>query len=226
MISTHSSITRFIRESNSHNIPWIHLLLFNFSDNFLSLNFFQLGLVSLAHGVYSVCLELPWNGTRGLPHTPVVSSEVFKEEKDKDVFNSLPSRLIYLEHQAQGLVRGHCCPLGHCHLSLMLSNLSSAMYLSHTTFSFPYHSSQTFTASLKPYQVPVPSSFLFSSNWWLPLLPRLYLICGTSVVFIWLSVVNQSQLTFLSWSSMALIALDVWRLHQFRQDLHLHHKVD
>ena len=42
-ISTHSSITRFIKGSNPHNIPWTCLPPFNFNDNFLSKNFFNLG---------------------------------------------------------------------------------------------------------------------------------------------------------------------------------------
>lgn len=43
---------------------------FNFSDNFLSINFFQLKRVSLANGVYSASSKIPWNGIHGLPHTP------------------------------------------------------------------------------------------------------------------------------------------------------------
>ena len=42
-ISTHSSITRFIKGSNPCNIPWTCLPPFNFNDTFLSINFFNLG---------------------------------------------------------------------------------------------------------------------------------------------------------------------------------------
>ena len=42
-------------------------------------------VVSLACGVYTRCLELPWSGVYLLPQTLVVSSEVFKEEKDKEM---------------------------------------------------------------------------------------------------------------------------------------------
>ena len=42
-ISTHSSITRFIKGSNPRNIPWTCLPPFNFNDNFLSINFFNSG---------------------------------------------------------------------------------------------------------------------------------------------------------------------------------------
>ena len=41
-ISAHSSITRFIKGSKPHNIPWTCLPPFNFSDNF-SINFFHSG---------------------------------------------------------------------------------------------------------------------------------------------------------------------------------------
>ena len=96
---------------------------------------------------------------------------------------------------------------------------------SQTWLAHMHHASQTFTASLKPYQVPIPYFFLLSSNWWLPLLPRLYLIPGVSEGFICLSMVNQSHLTFLPLSSMAWIALDIWHLCQFKQGLYLLHKV-
>ena len=97
---------------------------------------------------------------------------------------------------------------------------------SQTRLAHMHHSSQTFTASLKPYQVPIPRFFLFSSNWWLPLLPRLYVIPGVCEGFICLSVVNQSHLTFLPLSSTAWIALDIRHLCQFKQGLHLLYKVD
>ena len=42
-ISTHSSITRFIKGSNPRNSPWTCLPPFNFNDNFLSINFFNSG---------------------------------------------------------------------------------------------------------------------------------------------------------------------------------------
>lgn len=42
-ISTQSSITRYVKGSNPHNIPWACLPPFNFTDNFLSISFFKWG---------------------------------------------------------------------------------------------------------------------------------------------------------------------------------------
>ena len=97
-------------------------------------------MVSLACGVYSRCLELPWN-VYLLHHTLVVSSEVFKEEKDEEIVNSLPSRQSTWNTKSRALLEDtaavwviapsrSCCPISAnwCvhHTPLLVSQVAAS----------------------------------------------------------------------------------------------------
>lgn len=67
---------KFHKAIKSPNIPWTCLPPFNFSYNFLSLNF-PAWQGELCSWHYLTSSKMPWNRIHGLPHAPVAATVIF-----------------------------------------------------------------------------------------------------------------------------------------------------